>query len=70
MDFRNYIPDSGVYYATYASSGTKRDKAFLKELSERLAGYSVANFDPKLMMVATWYKATPYYGRYNTDEVS
>lgn len=73
MDFRNNLPDSGVYYATYVSSGTKRDKAFLQEVSDRLASYTdddIVSFKPKWMLVATWYKATPYYGRYNTEEVS
>ena len=70
LDFRNDIPDSGLYYTTYASSGGKRDKAFLQEFSERLSEYdSDVDFDPTWMLVATWYKVTPYYGRSNKDEV-
>lgn len=73
MDFRNGITDSGLYFHTYASSGTKRDEAFLQEFSDRLDTYTEGNpsdFKPNWMIVATWYKATPYYGRSNMNEVN
>ena len=72
LDFRNGIKDSGLYFNTYASSGTKRDEAFLQEFSDRLDTYTKGNpsdFKPNWMVVATWYKATPYRGRSNMDEV-
>ena len=71
LDFRNGIPDSALYYSTYVSSGAKRDKAFLKEFSERISTYRGDNttFNPTWLLVATWYKATPYYGRSNNNEV-
>ena len=72
LDFRNDIEGSGVFYSTHTSSGTKLDANFLKVVSDRLASYSDSelNFEPKWMMVATWNNATPYYGRYNREEVS
>ena len=73
MDFRNGIKDSGLYFNTYASSGNKRDEAFLQEFSDRLDTYTEGNpsdFKPNWMVVATWYKATSYYGRSNMDEVN
>ena len=71
LDFRNGITDSGLYYTTYVSSGTKRDQAFLHEFSERISDYTDddTTFNPTWMLVATWYKATPYYGRVHKDEV-
>ena len=73
LDFRNGLEGSGLYYTTYVSSGSKRDEAFLQEFAARLYDYTEGkstNFKPRWMLVATWYKATPYYGRYNKDEVS
>ena len=71
LDFRNSVEDSGLYYHTYTSSETKRDKAFLLELSNRLKDYTGSeDFDPNWMIVVTWYKASPYYGRANSDEVN
>ena len=72
LDFRNDIEDSGLYYSTYVSSGPKRDQAFLQEFSERISAYTDGGtiFNPTWMLVCTWYKVTPYYGRSNKDEVN
>ena len=73
LDFRNDIEGSGLYYTTYVSSGSKRDEAVLQEFSDRLYDYtdgSSKNFKPRWLTVATWNKASPYYGRSNSDEVS
>lgn len=73
LDFRNSLAGSGLYYHTYSSSGNKRDEAFLQEFSDRLYTYTEGDsgdFKPNWMIVATWYKATPYYGRSNINEVN
>ena len=70
MDFRNDVAGSGLYYHTYTKSSSKRDEAFLREFSDRLDTYTDGDsFDPDWMIVVTWYKATPFYGKSNTDEV-
>ena len=73
MDFRNGLEDSALYYHVYADSGTKRDESFFQEFSDRLDSYSGGDpddFEPEWMVVATWRKATPFYGRSNNEEVS
>lgn len=76
FDFRNTVTGSALYYHVYESDSTSsfnnanRTMALLQEFSDRLAEYSGGeDFWPDWMIVVTWYKATPYYGRSNQDEV-
>ena len=70
LDFRNDVAGSGLYYHTYNKSSSKRDEAFLREFSDRQDTYTDGNSsDPDWMIVVTWYKATPYYGKSHNDEV-
>ena len=53
-----------------SSQYPQRAQAFLNEFSDRLNSYEVdEDFVPEWLLVATWSKATPYYGRRNEDEV-
>ena len=74
LDFRNDLDGSGLFYHVYdTTSDTKRDEAFLQEFYDRLSRYSddtSSDFNPYWLMIVTWYQATPYYGKYNNDEVS
>ena len=70
IDFRNNLPDSGVYYRIYeVEANDRRTVNVLREFNTRLANYAGINFDAEWLMVVTWKDATPYYGRRNTDEV-
>ena len=73
IDFRNGLPDSGVYYRIYESGvNNRRTMYVLREFKNRLAMYTgdtSIEFDAEWLMVVTWKDATPYYGPTNEDEV-
>lgn len=73
IDFRNGLPDSGVYYRVYRrGESNRRTNLVLEEFQSRLATYSGENdveFETEWLLVVTWKEATPYYGRSNNDEV-
>ena len=73
IDFRNGLPDSGMYYRIYESGADNRRTTYvLEEFQTRLARYAddaSLGFHPEWLIVVTWNDATPYYGRSNADEV-
>ena len=73
IDFRNSLPDSGVYYRIYEMGVNNRRTVYvLQEFQTRLAKYTgdeSIEFDVEWLMVVTWKDATPYYGPSNEDEV-
>ena len=75
IDFRNSLPESGVYYRVYRNEdeNDRRTNLVLQEFHKRLAMYSgeeSIDFNAEWLMVVTWKDSTPYYGRFNRDEVS
>ena len=73
MDFRNNLPNSGVYYRIYERGvNSRRTMNVLQEFQTRVVKYTgdaSIEFDAEWLMVVTWKDATPYYGRRNEDEV-
>ena len=76
IDFRNDLPNSGLYYRVYRRddvNSTRRTELVLQEFSDRLSVYSNSSgvdFEPEWLLVVTWKDATPWYGRNNNEEVS
>lgn len=63
-----------MYYRIYQNRAMndRRTELVLQEFTSRLITYSGeenVDFDPEWLMVVTWKDATPYYGRFNEDEV-
>ena len=74
IDFRNGLPNTGVYYRIYRNGdmNDRRTSLVLQEFSRRLATYTNEeniDFIAEWLMVVTWKDGTPYYGRANRDEV-
>ena len=75
LDFRNSIPESALYHNIYDMGSGQRAQSLLDDFSYRLSLYTSvdseisAGFVPQWLLVVTWSKATPYYGRRNQDEV-
>lgn len=72
LDFRNSIPESALYYNVYEMESGQRAQSLLDDFSHWLGLYTPEDsmgFVPQWLLVATWSKATPYYGRRNEDEV-
>lgn len=74
IDFRNGLPESGVYYRIYQNRlmNDRRTDLVIQEFRSRLTMYSdeqYMDFEPEWLLVVTWKDATPYYGRFNRDEV-
>ena len=76
FDFRKSLgSNSAVYYHVYEKDTNiyaNRAMEILMTFTARLDTYSnsvASDFYPDWMLVVTWYNSTPYYGRYNEEEV-
>lgn len=76
FDFRNNLgSESAVFYQTYTRGSDGASDSLLETFAQRLSEHTTnsqgvaTGFDPDWMLVVTWYQATPYYGRFNQDEV-